>query len=295
LTPPPREHRVLRAGDEERLERFLLAHADTTMFLRGNSRRAGLEYQGERFQAVYMAALEGEEVVGVTAHTWRDSFILEAPPPLVEDLIRAAVEASGRKVTGLIGACAQVDAARDAFGWSSIDTILDSREILYRLELDALRVPRQLETGEHPCRIPDEGDVELLTEWQRGYFVEALGRTREQAREQVMPETFLPAARDGSLFLLEAGGERVAMTRFNTKTPDCVQVGGVWTPPPLRSRGYARSVVAGSLLHARAAGATRSILFTEEDNLPAQRCYQGLGYQVIGDYALVDFAEPQEI
>ena len=69
--------------------------------------------------------------------------------------------------------------------------------------------------------------------------------------------------------------------------PDAVQVGGVWTPPQLRNRGYARAVVAGALLAVRAAGVRRSVLFTAEANLPAQRAYAALGFTRIGDWALI--------
>lgn len=64
-----------------------------------------------------------------------------------------------------------------------------------------------------------------------------------------------------------------------------VQVGGVYTPPALRSRGYARCAVAGSLLAARAEGAERAILFT--NNPAAVRAYEALGFARIGEYALV--------
>ena len=66
-----------------------------------------------------------------------------------------------------------------------------------------------------------------------------------------------------------------------------MQVGGVYTPPALRRRGYAACVLAQSLLDARAEGAERSILFTATENVPAQRCYEGLGYERLGDFGVV--------
>jgi predicted GNAT family acetyltransferase len=72
--------------------------------------------------------------------------------------------------------------------------------------------------------------------------------------------------------------------------PDCVQVGGVYTPPELRGRGYARAVVAASLLAARDAGVERSILFTGQDNDFARRAYLALGYEVVGEYGIAFFA-----
>ncbi len=52
-------------------------------------------------------------------------------------------------------------------------------------------------------------------------------------------------------------------------------------------RGHGRAVVAGSLLDARAAGVVEAILFTEAENHPAQRAYEALGFERIGDYGMV--------
>ena len=65
----------------------------------------------------------------------------------------------------------------------------------------------------------------------------------------------------------------------------------MFTPPELRGRGYARAAVAGSLLDARSAGARRSTLFTNLENVAAIRAYEALGYERIGDYGLILFAD----
>jgi predicted GNAT family acetyltransferase len=79
---------------------------------------------------------------------------------------------------------------------------------------------------------------------------------------------------------------------FNGRLPDAVQIGGVFTPPALRARGFARAVVAGALLAARADGVTRSILFTGRDNAFARSAYLSLGYGIVGDYGIVFLADP---
>ena len=49
--------------------------------------------------------------------------------------------------------------------------------------------------------------------------------------------------------------------------------------------------MAGSLLDARARGVRRSILFTGEENAPAEACYRALGFLPVGDYGLILFDE----
>ena len=78
---------------------------------------------------------------------------------------------------------------------------------------------------------------------------------------------------------------------MNARLPDVVQVGGVWTPRDLRGRGYARCVVAGSLLAVRREGVGRAVLFTDEENRPARAAYEALGFRVVGDYGLVIFSD----
>jgi len=88
-------------------------------------------------------------------------------------------------------------------------------------------------------------------------------------------------------WVLVADGQLAAASRFNSQLPDAVQIGGVYTPPALRGRGYARAVVAGSLVEARAGGVARAILFTA--NPAALAAYVAIGFRVVGDYALVVF------
>jgi RimJ/RimL family protein N-acetyltransferase len=285
--------RLLRASDKGSLRAFLEAHGDTTMFLQGNSERAGLEYEGKPYQAHYVAAFLAERIVGVVAHWSSNRLALEAPVELVGELVRNTLRISQRQVIGMAGCCDQVERAREDLGWDLSPTLVASREILYRLELNLLRVPNALASGQQECRIPSGADLELLTTWRANYLVEALGRTMDQAKAIADGSKLADLAQESSLFVLNTEGECVAMTAFNTRTRNCVQVGGVWTPPKWRSQGFARSVVAGSLISARETGATRSILFTGEENYAAQACYSGLGYEVVGDYMLVDFLDPQ--
>ena len=281
--------RVLAAGDEKALGIFLAAHADSSMFLRSNLRAAGLVDHGQRHQATYVAAIEGERIVGVAAHGHNGTIVLQAPAALA-DVVAAAVDASGRAVRGLLGPWDQVVAARRALGRATSPTRIASHEILYGLDLERLRVPDALKSGAVRWRRAEDGDLELLAAWRAGYRVETNNeiegpKLTKEARGDV---DALHAAQRA--FVLEAADRIVATSTFNAALPDIVQIGGVWTPPDLRGRGYARAVVAGSLLAAREQSVTRAVLFTNEDNTPARRAYEAIGFRVVGDYGIVGFA-----
>ena len=79
------------------------------------------------------------------------------------------------------------------------------------------------------------------------------------------------------------------MSGYNAKIAEAVQIGGVFTPPELRSKGYARALVAASLEAAHESGIGTGLLFTARDNIPAQRAYTALGFREIGDYRICAF------
>ncbi len=282
--------RIAVPGDEERLLAFLEAHPDTTLFMQSNLAGGGIEDRGERLQASFACAFDGETIVGVAAHCWNGMLLVEAPVAR-EAVVRAACEASGRAVTGFAGSAPEVEAARAILGLQDAPTTLGSREVLYRLALDALRVPAALASGAVRARRAEESDLAALRPLGADYQIEAISAQPGPALVANVEASLRSGLERRTVWLAEVDGVPVAMSRFNATTPSAVQVGGVYTPPALRSRGYAACVVAQSLLDAREDGASRSILFTAEENLPAQRCYERLGYETIGFYGIVLFRE----
>ena len=285
------EVRVLGPGDEAALEAFLLPRIETSMFLLGNMRAVGLVDGGLVLHGTYAAACEDGEIVGVVAHYWNGNLILQAPVQ-IEALCRAAIGASGRSLAGMLGPAAQVGAAKAALGLAEGATQMDETENLYSLALRDLVVPEGLCTGRQCGRRITPGDVDQVTEWLVAFALEALGdddspRLWERTRASVERKRG-----QGMTWILEDGGRPVSTSGFNTATAEAVQIGGVYTPPQFRGRGYGRAVVAASLLDARAEGVEGSILFTGVKNVPAQRCYEALGYRQIGDYRLILLCAP---
>jgi ribosomal protein S18 acetylase RimI-like enzyme len=278
--------RPLRSGDEPALEAFLRQHADSSMFLRSNARAEGLDYHGKPLQADYVAAFDGDRIVGVVAHCWNGMLLVQAPVD-VAALARAAVDHSGRPVTGLSGAAAQVVAARRALGLEHRPAPKHGQEELFALDLHDLVVPAPLADGRWTCRRPRDDEIELITDWRVAFYGEALHRPDAAGlRDEAAADVGLIHER-GMDWLLTDGDRPVAYSAFNARLPDIVQIGGVWTPPALRGKGYGRTVVVGSLLDARYHGVTRAVLFAERED--AKRAYRGIGFRVVGEFGLVLF------
>ena len=278
--------RLLGDGDQCALEDFLAPHADSSMFLLANSRKAGLVDRGLPFQATYAAAVADGRIHAVAAHTWLGTVVVQAPLHLPE-VVRAAVSGSRRGVSGVLGPYQQVVAAAAALGASNAGH--EGRELLYAVDLQTLRVPSALASGRVRCRRPYDAELPLLTDWRVEYVLETkVEAPGPDLRARCAISIELLHA-DGADFVLEHAGEPVSYCCYNARIAEAVQIGGVWTPVPLRGRGYGRSVVAGALQSASSARATRAVLFTPEANLPARRSYEALGFEVVGDFGLIRF------
>src|SRR5690349_22982319 len=262
--PAPELH-LLRTGDEAVLEAFLASHAETSMFLRANARSAGLTDSGEPMQATYVAAVDAGRITDVAAHCWNGMVLVQAPSQAAA-VAREAVRRSGRGVTGFSGPWDQVVAARRALGLATARATKNSRDQLYVLDLARLVIPPALAAGTVHCRHPEGGELELLAGWRASFSVEALGAAdNAELRRASRADVQLQHDR-GADWILLAGAAPGSYSVFNAMLPEIVQIGGVWTPPEHRGRGYARSVVAGSLLAAHKQGVQRAVLFADPDN-----------------------------
>jgi ribosomal protein S18 acetylase RimI-like enzyme len=286
--------RILQPGEEAVLDQFLAQRRESSLIMRSNLRAAGLEDRGLPNQATYAAAFEGGVIIGAAAHCWNGMVLVEAPRALTA-VVQSAVERSGRAIAGLMGPWQQVTEGRRALGLAGVNAAVDAPDILYRLYLDQLQRPAMLSGKDVICRTGEQADRELLVKWRVEFSGEALGfedspELRSSCREHV--DQFLATR---NIWVLEVMGVPVASATINARLPHEVTVGGVWTPPEFRGRGYARAVVAGMLLAEREQGVEQAVLFADRTNPVSQRTYEALGFVAIGDYGIILFQEPQPV
>jgi GNAT superfamily N-acetyltransferase len=280
------EIRPLGPGDEASLDAFLAIHRDSSMFLRANARQGGLEYGGQPYQGVYCGLFDAGELRGVVAHYWNGMLLVQAPRR-AGDLARACADVSGRPITGLAGPVGQVPVARAALGREDAPTKVDGADWMYGLDLADLVVPAALARGDVTCRPPKPEERETLCEWRIAYDIELLGASDTPEARRYSAEFLDRQIAESNAWVLLDRGQLVSLSGFNAALPDMVQLGGIYTPPSLRGRGYAKAAVAGSLLAARQRGAARAVLFTSTAS--AARSYEGIGFRRAGDYCLVLF------
>jgi len=131
--------------------------------------------------------------------------------------------------------------------------------------------------------LPEERN--LLCQWRSAYDIETLGSTDSEETHTRAAATLDRQIAEGNAWVAVRNGEPVSLSAFNATLSDIVQLGGIYTPPEHRGRGYAKASVAASLIAARQRGASRAVLFT--GNPSAARSYEAVGFRRLGDYGLV--------
>jgi RimJ/RimL family protein N-acetyltransferase len=156
---------------------------------------------------------------------------------------------------------------------------------------EAMHVLTEVQDPPRPARgalrVPLAEERELLVAWMEEFVGEAGLIGAAQAGAMVDARL-----RDGGLLLWDDDAP-VSMIGLNPPVAGVVRIGPVYTPPPLRRRGYACSAVAEVSRRALQGGAARCMLFTDLANPTSNKIYAEVGYRRCGDWAEIGL-EPDQ-
>jgi hypothetical protein len=271
-------------GDRGILDALLTARIDQAMFPLTNLRAHGLGQGGfasDHPHATRYWIIDQTSVVALT----QGGMLLSLLAPGC-DLAGLPAALKGQTVQGAAGPAASTRPVLRALGLSTTPARLDEDEPGFALDLSQLRLPPRSDATLIPAHAASR---DLLISWRAAATVETQGMPPDQAHDRATQDVDGWLANDSHRVLLHQG-QPVALTGFNARLPEIVQVGGVYTPPALRDRGHARTAVALHLAEARAAGATRAVLFAATPS--AVRAYLAIGFQPAADFSLVLFHAP---
>ena len=259
------------------------------MFPLANLRDHGIGAGGfgsEHHNATRFWLLEAP-VMGVVAINRRGMIMAVVPEGCNPGGVRGAMQ--GVAVTGAVGESTATRRVMSALGLDASPTLRDADEPGFSLLLENLLVPQ---VANAQLIVAEASHRQTLLDWRMAYHLEIMGTSADQVAAIAERDVagYLAA---GSHRLLVVAGLPVALTGFNAALPDIVQVGGVYVPPELRRRGYARAAVALHLAQARAQGVARAVLFAA--NAAAARAYRGIGFQPAKSMSLILFDGPQKV
>jgi uncharacterized protein len=225
----------------------------------------------------YLAAvLHGNAVVAAAVRTppWR-LVLSEIDHPTAVQLLAADLD-----VGDLPGVQGPADvAAAFARAWSR-RTGTPARPIrnlrIYRLSQVK---PPVLAPGQMVDATP--ADRALVSRWLRAFHDEALSDNPDQDFDE-MADRFI-AGQGRRLVLWVDEGRPVSLTGIGGRTPNGIRIGPVYTPPEVRGRGYASNLVAEASQAELDGGRRFVFLFTDQANPTANKIYQDIGYEAVGD------------
>ena len=137
MLQPAEGPRLLDDSDALAVEAFLASEPGAPLLLRTNLHAAGLVFSGIRHSGTWVGVFEGAELVGVAIHA-RNGYLTVHAKHHAPVLARHVLDCSGRSLVGLAGACAQVDAIRDALELREHEPASDARYRVCSLELESL-------------------------------------------------------------------------------------------------------------------------------------------------------------
>lgn len=266
--------------DVDALEGFLVQHAATSMFLRGNLAAHGVQELRHRNGTTFFIKEQGGAIVAVAGCTNHGYLMCQAPdqPAVFWDDIAARLK--GRSIAGVTGVPEQTSAWMRALGLGAGDFSVNEIEPLYEVRLS--EVPTV--AADLALRKPVDADVPVLAAWFVGYHRDTGMAPPDGEDAESLARVFVakPDAR-----VLMAGGAPVAMTSINARAADTVQIGGVYVPPEFRGLGYGGAVVALHLAELAQDGMRLAVLFAANEY--AARAYEAIGFQRVGSYRVALF------
>ncbi|WP_282169860.1 GNAT family N-acetyltransferase [Ruegeria atlantica] len=274
-----------QGADVPKIDRFLFEHIQTSMFPLANLRDFGLRGSDPRAVNLWILGDGPRAVFGIT----NEGMVLPQCPECSDNELSHAIRLiRGRKLFGLAAEATQAGRIMQLAGWEDRPATLNSDEPGFSLDLNRLVMPDA--TGAKLVPL-DELDRSITVGWRQDYLIEAMGFDPERAQPQAQKDIAAYIERDSHRALL-MDNQPVGMTGFNSRLPEVVQIGGVYTPPDLRGHGYARLAVALHLREAHSNGATRAVLFAASD--AAARAYIAIGFRPAGHYSLILFKNPED-
>jgi len=277
--------RVATEADVPALQSFLRLHVDVAMFALSNLTNDGLGTYGARQMRFWLAPDDNGRIVGALGLSGA-GFLLPVLGDAADELASRAKELlAGERLIGISAAADQAALLIESLSLTA-PLARDANEPGFALDLARIVVPTASDA--RLLRLTHM-DRPLLNEWRAKYHVEVLGTAPSEASAAAAQDIDAYLQID-SHRILEMSGSPVAITGFNAILPDVVQVGGVYTPPLLRGKGYARLALALHLVEAREKGAGRAILYAFSKQ--AARAYRAIGFEPAGRMRFLLFAKP---
>jgi uncharacterized protein len=222
---------------------------------------------------------DAEDVRGVALQTPPHNLVLAQPTD--RGALDALVDAISGRGLALPGVSGPVPEAIE-FAQRWIARAGGSTRTRMSLGVYAQRTVRDLPRAPGAMRRAGTDDIGTITAWIQAFAEEAeVGAIHDPDQRHRMIEARLSSGDEAGFWFWVDGDLDVSMTGFAVATPNGSRIGPVYTPPELRGRGYATTLVADASSWLLERGSTFCFLFTDLANPTSNAIYQRIGYEQV--------------
>jgi predicted GNAT family acetyltransferase len=239
--------------------------------------RAGRRYGPDR--PFFAVVHDANAILGAAMRTPPFNLIIAAGTE--ERAVPLILDALARETEDLTGITGPNDLARSAAEtWSARTGRRARQHMALRIyRLTRVRPPRGVRGQMRPA---GPADLDLVADWLLAFARESGAQVPASATEhRAQMERWI--ASDGVRLWVD--GQVVSVAGAQGPTPNGIRIGGVYTPPELRRRGYASALVAALSQEQLDRGRTFCFLFTDLANPTSNKIYMEIGYEPVSDVA----------
>lgn len=278
--------KVVKAVVSENLEEvqsFLNRFEESAQILINNLRDYGPSLTDHHNSGNFKIVQNKSEITSVFCLTRRGNLIAQSSSDSTDEILTAC---KGEEIPlkGFIGPWNVMRPLVEALLQTdpSFKITYESKEIQYAYDLKT----SDSKLTHHPqVRLLNKSDFAQWLEFGDAYMHE-LSLPNELSKEHRRNE-FVIQVTNKVWWGLFHGDELISRAGLNSKSKNMGQVGGVFTPKKFRQRGYAKSVMYHLLKDCmQIHGHKKNVLFTGEEDIPAQKLYEAVGYSRIGHFAM---------
>lgn len=281
-----KNHQIVAVTNQEigTCLKFLTKHEDAAQFLINNLKEHGPCLTSHHNSGNFKMICDPSGVRGVFCLSRRGNLL---------------VQSEGDFASLILEACCKEEVSLKGFigDWLSIEPVVklhrhqnpsyepsyESKEILYSYELKSDDLKLQHDPR---VRFLEEPDFEQWLMFSKAFMTEL--SLPDELNDEQKRSDFLNQIKKQVSWGLFDQGTLISRVALNSKGEKVGQVGGVFTPPKHRQKGFAKAAMFHMLRDCRDLHRhTKNILFTGETDIPAQKLYESMSYQRIGSFALV--------
>lgn len=223
----------------------------------------------------YIALYQNNNAIGACLVTEKNLILTNIPGPLLFPLAQF-LHTNNLKFPGVVGP--SVASETFARAWNNITNVdfkLGMAQKIYQL-VDA-HFPENFKGRLESATL---SNLELIADWLYQFTIEAL--PHEPITKLKSTELARTKIEKGEVFIwIDENSNPVTMNFVGRPTKNGISVSAVYTPIPLRKRGYASALVAHTSQLMLNNGKTFCVLYTDLANPTSNKIYQRIGYKEV--------------